>query len=138
MRLTASAGGAALAVVAALAIVVSPPSQAATDEDQVRAVLTGMNAAYNGSDFSEFAAHLCPTMLQTAGFAANWYASRSSDGPTRITVNSVKVHGDPPDLAIANVRFEAAKRGDAKTLDIDLVRDGAAWKACRYNAGRTV
>jgi hypothetical protein len=42
------------------------------------------------------------------------------------------------DDAVANVRFFAANRGDAKTLDIDFFREGADWKACRYHAGRSV
>ena len=57
-----------------------PLPHAATDEDQVRAVLNGMNGSYNSSDFKEFAAHLCADMLRTAGFEAGWYASRKSDG----------------------------------------------------------
>lgn len=136
MHLTARAGGAALAVLMGLSVVLSPAARAAPDEEQVRDVLAGMNAAYNGTDFTEFASHLCPTMLQNAGFAANWYASRKTDGPTRIVVNSVRVAGN---VALANVRFEAANQKDAKTLDIDLVRDdGSEWKACRYITGRSV
>jgi len=40
--------------------------------------------------------------------------------------------------AVANVRFIAANHEDAKTLDIDFLRDGAEWKACRYHAGNSV
>jgi hypothetical protein len=129
---------AAVAIVAGAVAVSTGTAHAASDEDQIRAVLNGMNAAYNGSNFADFASHVCDDMLQTAGFAADWYASRKTDGTTRITVNSVTVHGEPPDQALANVRFDAANHGDAKTLDIELVRDGGEWKACRYDAGRTV
>jgi hypothetical protein len=38
----------------------------------------------------------------------------------------------------ANVRFQAANRADAKTLDVEFRRDGADWKACRYDAGRYI
>jgi hypothetical protein len=130
--------GLALATLMGLGVAAGAPASAASDEDQVRAVLTRMNASYNGADFNGFASHLCNDMLQSAGFAAGWYASRQTDGPTQITVNSVRVSGNPPSRAVANVRFDAANRKDAKTLDVDLVRDGADWKACRYSSGRTV
>jgi len=123
------------AIVAGLVLLSSAPAQAATDEDQVRAILTGMNGSYNRSDFTGFAAHLCDDMLNGADFEAGWYASRKSDGPTEITINSVQVKG--PD-AVANVRFQAANHADAKTLDVEFRRDGADWKACRYNVGRYI
>jgi hypothetical protein len=138
MTLNARVCGVIFALVAGFSLAMSSPAQAASDEDQVRAVLVGMNNAYNGSDFSRFASHLCADMLQTAGFAAGWYSSRGTDGPTRITVNSVAVRGDPPTLAIANVRFEAANHADAKTLDIEMVRENKQWKACKYRPSRAV
>jgi hypothetical protein len=136
MSLNTRRGGVALALLAGLSITLSTPAQAASDEDQVRTVLDKMNAAYNGSDFTAFASHLCADMLQTAGFAAGWYSSRGTDGPTRITVNSVAVRGHPASLAVANVRFQAANRDDAKTLDVDMIREGSEWKACKYHPGR--
>jgi hypothetical protein len=39
--------------------------------------------------------------------------------------------------AIANVRFAAANHEDARTLDVDFLREGAEWKACRYHAVRS-
>jgi hypothetical protein len=36
----------------------------------VRAALNGMNGPYNRSDFTGFAAHVCPAMLDSAGFEA--------------------------------------------------------------------
>jgi hypothetical protein len=128
------AGGVVAAVVAAG----TGPAWAATDEDQVRAVLNGMNGSYNRSDFEGFASHLCADMLKPAGFEAGWYASRSSDGPTQITINSVQVTGGPHPQAVANVRFQAANRPDAKTLDVEFLRAGADWKACRYDAGKYI
>jgi hypothetical protein len=122
-------------IVVGLVLLSSAPAQAATDEDQVRAVLNGMNVSYNHSDFTGFAVHLCDDMLQRAGFEAGWYASRKSDGPTQITINSVQVKGPG---ATANVRFVAANRADAKILDVEFRRDGADWKACRYNAGQYI
>jgi hypothetical protein len=74
-------------------------------------------------------------MLRADDYEAGWYQSRKSDGPTQITVNSVDVTGDD---AVANVRFVAANHADAKTLDIDFLREGAEWKACRYAAGQPV
>jgi hypothetical protein len=135
MRIHARVVGAALAVITALSLATSAPSRADSSENQVRAVLDGMNGSYNRKDFAGFASHLCASMMQTAGFAANWYASRGSDGPTRITVNSVDVNGDD---AVANVRFDAANHEDSKTLDIEFVREGVDWKACQYRAGQTV
>jgi len=108
---------------------------AATDEDQVRAILNVMNGSYNRSDFQGFAAHLCADMLKPSGFEAGWYASRKSDGPTQITINSVQVTGPG---AVANVRFQAANRTDAKTFDVEFQRDGADWKACRYDASQYI
>jgi hypothetical protein len=126
-----------LAVVPAVVVIpvllFSAPAHAATDEDQVRAVLAGMNGAYNRSDFDGFASHLCKSMRQGDGFESGWRQSRAADGPTRITVNSVEVSGDPADQAVAVVRFEAANRPDAKTLEIDFERVDAEWKACRYD-----
>jgi hypothetical protein len=122
-------------VFAMAGVVTAGPAQAATDEDQVRAVLNGMNGSYNQSDFPGFAAHLCDTMRKAAGFEAGWYASRKSDGPTQITINSIQVTGLE---AVANVRFQAANRADAKTLDVEFRRDGADWKACRYEVGRYI
>ena len=126
---------AALPIVAVLIVFSKGPTPTATDAGQVRAVLNGMNGSYNRSDFTAFAAHVCEDMLRADGYKAGWYESRKSDGPTQITVNSVDVTGDD---AVANVRFLAANRSDAKTLDIDFLRDGADWKACRYHAGRSV
>jgi hypothetical protein len=92
-----------------------------------------MNGSYNREDFTAFAANLCADMRSAAGFKQGWYASRRADGPTRITVNSVRVRGDD---AVANVRFEAEKHDE--TLDVDLIRDATGWKACRYSSGQTV
>ena len=135
------AGGAlaaALAIVAALMVFTARPVPAATDADQVRAVLERMNGSYNRSDFDAFASHVCADMLRADSYEAGWYQSRKSDGPTQITVNSVDVTGGPHPQAVANVRFVAANHSGAKTLDIDFLREGAEWKACRYAAGRSV
>ena len=70
------AAAAALAIIAGLGVAGSAPSWAATDEDQVRAVLDGMNGSYNRTDFDEFASHLCADMLQADGFKSGWYESR--------------------------------------------------------------
>lgn len=130
---------AAMAITMGLSVLASAPSSAASDEDQVRAVLNGMNASYNRTDFGTFASHLCATMLNAAGLEAGWYASRKSDGPTQITINSVDVTGGPrPQVAVANVRFVAANHSDAKTLDIEFLREAGEWKACRYDAGQSV
>ena len=133
------AGAMRFAVVSAVAagmVLLAPASaQAATDEDQVRAVLNGMNGSYNSSDFTAFASHLCADMRSAADFEAGWYASRKSDGPTQITINSVDVTGAD---AVANVRFQAANHTDAKTLDVEFLREGAMWKACRYDTGQYI
>lgn len=123
------------AIVAGMVLLSPGSAQATTNEDQVRAVLDGMNGSYNRSDFTAFASHLCADLLRTAGFEAGWYQSRKFDGPTRITVNSVQVKGDD---AVANVRFQAANQAEAKTLDVEFLRDGADWKACRYDVGQYI
>jgi hypothetical protein len=123
---------------AALMALSAAPAQAATDEDQVRAVLDGMNASYNGADFSGFASHLCADMRRADGFEAGWYESRRTDGPTSITVMTVDVAGNPPSRAVANVRFAAANRADPKILEVDFVRESAQWKACRYHSAPSI
>jgi hypothetical protein len=133
--IAAGALAAALAMVSVLILVTTRPAPAATDEDQVRAVLAGMNGSYNQSDFEAFASHVCAEMLRNNSYEAGWYSSRESDGPTQITVNSVDVTGDG---AVANVQFVATNHTDPKTLDIDFLREGAEWKACRYQAGQSV
>ncbi|HEX9835198.1 MAG TPA: transcriptional regulator [Mycobacterium sp.] len=122
---------------AALMVIAAAPAQAANDEDQVRAVLDGMNASYNGADFAGFASHLCTDMRRTDGFEAAWYESRRTDGPTSITVMTVDVAGVPPSRAVANVRFAAANRADPRILEVDFIRESAEWKACRYGPGLT-
>lgn len=124
------------ATVALLAAGPAAPAGAGSEEDAVRAVLEGMNGSYNRADFDGFAAHLCAAMLTSPAFAAGWYQSRSADGPTRITVNSVSVRGEPPSHALANVRFVAADHDE--TLDIEFLREGWQWKACRYETGQAV
>ena len=111
------------------------PASAGSDEDQVRIVLDGMNGSYNRSDFAGFASHVCADMLSANGYEAGWYASRKTDGPTRIIVNSVNVKGNN---AVANVKFEAANRTDDKTLDMEFLRVGADWKACRFDTGQYI
>ena len=133
-----SALAAALAMVAVLFLVTTRPAPAVTDEDQVRAVLAGMNGSYNESNFEAFASHVCADMLRNNSYEAGWYESRQTDGPTQITVNSVDVTGDPASLAVANVQFVAANQADPKTLDVDFLREGDQWKACRYAAGQSV
>jgi hypothetical protein len=133
--IAAGALAAAVAIVAVLILVTSRPAAAATDEERVRAVLVGMNGSYNQSDFEAFAAHMCADMLRNNSYEAGWYESRKSDGPTQITVNSIDVTGEG---AVANVRFVAANHPDPKTLDIDFLREGTQWKACRYQAGQSV
>jgi hypothetical protein len=125
----------ALTVVALFIAVGARSEPVASDADRVRAVLDGMNGSYNRSDFAGFASHLCPDMLRADGYEAGWHQSRRSDGPTQITVNSVDVTGDD---AVANVRFEAANHPDAKTLDVDFLREGTEWKACRYHVPRAI
>jgi hypothetical protein len=134
---------AAVLIAAVLIVVTTRPgptaTATATDGDQVRAVLEGMNGSYNRSDFDTFASHVCAEMLRADAYEAGWYQSRESDGPTQITVNSIDVTGDgDSSRAVANVRFVAANHADPKTLDIDFLRDGAEWKACRYAAGQSV
>ena len=128
------------AIVAAIAttwvLLCAGPAHAGTEEDAVRAVLDGMNGSYNRSDFSGFAAHLCADMRSADGFEAGWLRSRISDGPTRISVNSITVTTRPDVSAIANVRFIAAERD--RTLDIEFRREGSQWKACRYVFGQAV
>jgi hypothetical protein len=124
-----------LAIAAGLLLLPSAPAHAATDADQVRAVLNGMNGSYNRSDYQGFAFYVCADMVKAAGFEAGWYASREADGPTQITINSVQVTGAD---AVANVRFQAAKRMDPRTFDVELVREGAEWKACRYDPGKSI
>ncbi len=128
---------AALTVLAVLGLI-SPTgaARAATDQEQVRAVLEGMNDSYNRFDFDAFAQHVCTGMRQADGFEADWYSSRRVDGPTRITVRSVAVAGDPASSALANVRFEAANH--TETLAVDFVREGAQWRACRYHPVETI
>jgi hypothetical protein len=128
-----------LVIVTGLVLISSAPAHAATDEDQVRAILNGMNGSYNSSDFKGFSSHVCVGMLKAAGFEASWHASRKSDGPTQIAINSVEVTGagDTP-RAVANVRFQAANQANPKTLDVEFLREGAEWKACRYDAGQSV
>lgn len=133
MRRIARFGGGALPAAALLLLAPASPTAAATEEDQIVAVLTGMNGSYNRADFTGFAAHVCDDMRQARDFEAGWYASRRADGPTRITVHSVSVRGDG---AVADVRFEAEHHDE--TLDVDLIRDAAGWKACRYSSGQTV
>ncbi len=129
---------ATLATVAVVSMATAATASATTDEDQVREVLSGMNGSYNRSDFTEFASHLCADMLKATGFEAGWYASRKSDGPTQITINSVEVTDVPHAQAVANVRFQAANHSEAKTLDVEFRRDGAEWKACRYDEGQYI
>ncbi|WP_231983516.1 transcriptional regulator [Mycobacterium sp. 852002-51961_SCH5331710] len=114
------------------------PAASVSDEDQVRAVLDGMNGAYNREDFASFAAHVCAPMRLSAGFAAEWYANRRADGPTQITVSSVRVAGEPSLTAAATVRFAAANKAEAKIFDIDFLREGSEWKACRYHPARAI
>jgi hypothetical protein len=83
-----SALAAALAMVAVLIVVTTRPAPTVTDEDQVRAVLAGMNGSYNESNFEAFASHVCANMLRNNSYEAGWYESRQTDGPTQITVNS--------------------------------------------------
>jgi hypothetical protein len=125
-------------IVAGIALLAPPSAGASTDEDQVRAVLTGMNTSYNRTDFGSFATHLCSNMLKAAGFEAGWYASRKSDGATQIIINSIDVTGGSHAQAVANVRFQAANHQDPKTLDVEFLRQGAEWKACRYSVGRYI
>ena len=134
----AALAAAALTIAAVLMVVATRPVPTATDEAQVLAVLDGMNGSYNRSDFDAFASHVCADMLHADGYEAGWYQSRKSDGPTQLTVNSIDVAGDPPLHAVANVRFVAANQPDAKTLDVDFLREGAEWKACRYYHPRAV
>jgi hypothetical protein len=35
-------------------------------------------------------------------------------------------------------RFVAAYHSDAKTLDVEFLREAGEWKACRYDAGQSV
>ena len=134
--LTIGRVAAATAFVAAASVVTSSPAHAASDEDQVRAVLDTMNSSYNDTDFDAFASHLCADLLKAPDYEAGWRDSRQSDGPTQIAVNTVHVRGDPASLAVANVRFVAAEHD--RTLDIEFLREDSEWKACRYHAGQTV
>jgi hypothetical protein len=126
---------AALMIATGSGVVLSAPASAASDEDQVRAVLNVMNGSYNRSDFEAFASHVCADLVSSSGYEAGWYASRRSDGPTQISVNSVSVKANE---AVANVRFVAANRVDTKTFDIDFLGEDAEWKACRYHTGQFI
>ncbi|MFV1365908.1 MULTISPECIES: Rv0361 family membrane protein [Mycolicibacterium] len=128
---------AALTALAVLgAATTAGPARAATDQEQIRAVLEEMNDSYNRFDFDGFAEYVCAAMRLADGYEAGWYSSRRVDGPTRITVGSIAVTGEPASSAVANVRFEAAHH--TETLAVDFVREDARWKACRYHPVRTI
>lgn len=138
MRIQAGAAASLAAVsVLAAALCGSVPAVADSAESQIRALLDGMNRSYNRGDFDSFAAHVCSELLRAAGYRAGWYRSRRADGPTSITVNTVRVDGDG---AFASVRFEAADH--VRTLDVEFVREdgarGPEWKACRYHPAQAV
>ncbi|KUI43225.1 hypothetical protein AU197_25160 [Mycobacterium sp. IS-1590] len=135
-RLTAVLAGCALSVVGSCAL--AAPASAAGEEDQVRAVLDGMNGSYNRADFASFAEHVCAPMRRAAGFEDEWYASREADGPTRISVSSVTVAGKPVVSAVATVRFSAENQPSAKTFDIDFLREEGEWKACQYHPTQSI
>lgn len=137
-RLFAIFAGFAMSVSGVVPTASAVPAASVTDEDQVRAVLDGMNASYNREDFASFAAHLCAPLRRSASVAAEWYASRKSDGPIRITVSSVTLAGQPAFTAMATVRFTAANQPKAKIVDIDFLREGTEWKACQYHPARAI
>jgi hypothetical protein len=130
MRINAAVGGILLAV--AVGTLAPAPAAADSADHEIRAVLDGMNRSYNSADFAAFAAHVCADMLRADGFRADWLESRRVDGPTRISVKAVRIHGDD---AVATVRFEAERH--TSTVEVDFVREGG-WKVCRYRPGVTI
>ena len=75
----------ALTLVALLIAVGMRSAPAASDEDQVRAVLTRMNGSYNQSDFAGFASHLCPDMRRDNGYEAGWRLESLPLSPVQAT-----------------------------------------------------
>lgn len=123
--------GAILAAVAFLAVIgvvvviwVLPLTKPQpTDEDKIRASVSGLEETYNASDFDGFTGHLCKRIRDELRQDTNWH----SDDRWTLTVNSVMVTGETADVSVTN---EFDGKHDPETEDITFVREDGEWKAC--------
>ena len=122
---------AAVAVVAIIAVVVlttrdSKPS----DEEQIRAVVAGMEDAWNSSDYQKFRGFVCEDSLAVAVAPTEdeFKEQRKGEGRIELEVKGVEITDDE---AIVEVEEIFAKDEDSTdTEDLELVRENGEWKAC--------
>lgn len=129
------AGVVALAVVAVLGAVLAPKttgSGSASPEDQVKAVVKGIDDGLNNADAARLTSLVCAEKKSSDGFRAKTNAElrqqRARKGTVTSTVASINVTGDRATATIHHAWSKAPGQADTDT-DV-FVRESGGWKIC--------
>jgi hypothetical protein len=120
---------AAVAIVATVLAVVLAREPKPSDEEQIRAVLTGMANAWNDSDWDQFKSFVCDASLQEGDTPTDedLQKDRDRDGRSELAVHSLEITGDK---ASAEVEQTYENKDEPDTEDVDFVRENGEWKLC--------
>ena len=119
---------AVVAIAAAVLVVVLTRESKPSDEEQIRAVLTGMQDAWNGENWNEFKGFVCePSMQDDPPTDEDLQEERDQQGRSELTVKSIEISGDK---ASASVEQTYENSDEPDTEDVDFVREGDDWKVC--------
>lgn len=135
MRTRVIAGDVAFVVIAAIVATVlyftvgsKDPHGGQSDEDQIRAVVAGMQAAYNSSDSDGWKKSFCEGDQQNQADLDKYSFGAKNDpnGRAAATVEYVQLHGD---TATVHIDVKYAK-GKNEADHWTFVRKNDDWKAC--------
>jgi hypothetical protein len=128
------AGIIATVTAAVVVIVVAvTPGPKPSDEQQIRAVVAGMQEAWNRSDFDAFRGYLCKGnqwFWSTIGDSGSAAMTMRQRGRAQFTVNSVQVAGDS---AKASVKESYSNGAQPPETTEDFVHEDGKWKVCEPN-----
>lgn len=100
-----------------------------TDDQQIRTVIEGLQAAFNRNDFDAYKEYRCQLdreELTEEGFVE----SRIVNGAIEASVKSVDVAGDKA-TAVVEISYERNNR--SKTDNYFFAREGGQWRWCDFS-----
>lgn len=117
--------------VATLIIVSQKADAPKSDEDQIRAALSGLVEAYNNSDYDTYVSHICPSERSGLADASELKQDRSDTGRLSFDDISIDVTGDTAKVT-ATATVENEEEPDTQT--VDFVKEDGRWMMLFFEA----
>jgi hypothetical protein len=103
-------------------------SKPKSDEDQIRAVVAGIESAWNNTDYDAFMKHTCHEFAtDPSNSETSFKHDRSQNGEATLKVTSVKVTGDKADVTVDRKYADQSK---PRSVQLGFVKEDGEWKMC--------